>query len=339
MDVRNASTNLEMMFKIKRLISGGLIANYYCTACCRHCLYNCGPDWPKEYITADAAEINFQTIKSLGCDAVHIGGGEPLLRPDALMAVLDAAARTGMQIDYVETNSSWYRDSDSTAQVLARLKKHGLHTLLISISPFHNEHIPFAKVTRVMTAARRTGIRLFPWIDGFVPDLTALDPRQTHSLSELETHWGPDYLLQVLRRYWVHLGGRALNTFRNVLPEKSLTQVQDEGGSSCAAELSDTRHFHLDLFGNYIPGLCAGLAISREDLGYPLGDNTYPLLRRLYTQGIRGFYQWARDHYDFQPARRGYINKCDLCTEIRTHLVQLAAEEFTELRPLEFYFR
>jgi hypothetical protein len=295
------------MFKIKRLISGGLITNYYCTSRCRHCLYNCGPDWPKEYITADAAEINFQTIRSLGCDAVHIGGGEPLLRPDALMAVLDAAALTGMRIDYVETNSSWYRDSDSTAEVLARLKKHGLHTLLISISPFHNEHIPFGKVTGVMTAARQTGIRLFPWIDGFVPDLTALDPRQTHSLAEFEAHCGPDYRLQVLRRYWIHLGGRALNTFRSVLPEKSLAQVMDEGGSGCAAELSDTRHFHLDLFGNYIPGLCAGLSISREDLGRPLRENAYPLLGRLYTQGIRGFYQWARDRYGFRPARWNFM--------------------------------
>ena len=43
----------------------------------------------------------------------------------------------------------------------------------------------------------------------------------------------------------------------------------------------------MDLFGNYIPGLCAGLAIRGEDLGTPLREQDYPVLQRLYTQGDR----------------------------------------------------
>ena len=59
-----------------------------------------------------------------------------------------------MHIDYVETNSSWYRDPDTAIELLDRLKRKGLHTLLISMSPFHNEYIPFAKVKGVMVAAQ-----------------------------------------------------------------------------------------------------------------------------------------------------------------------------------------
>ncbi len=33
----------------------------------------------------------FQTVREFGCHSAHIGGGEPLLRPDKLVAVLDAA--------------------------------------------------------------------------------------------------------------------------------------------------------------------------------------------------------------------------------------------------------
>jgi hypothetical protein len=322
---------------IKRLRSGGLITNYFCTSRCRHCLYNCSPDWPKEYISAETAETSFRTIQSLGCRAVHIGGGEPLLRPDALAEVLDAAARTGMRIDYVETNSSWYRDPDSAAELLNRLKQRGLHTLLVSISPFHGEYTPFAKVTGVMAAARQSGIRLFPWVDAFIPDLTALEHRQTHSLEEFEALYGSDYLLQVLGRYWIHLGGRALNTFRPVLVEKPLAQILEEGAGSCAAELLDTSHFHVDLFGNYIPGLCAGLAIRREDLGKPLNEGNYPLLSLLAGRGIGGFYRRARESHGFRPSRSAYLNKCDLCTEIRSHLVRRTAGGHTELRPLDFY--
>ena len=100
---------------------------------------------------------------------------------------------------------------------------------------------------------------------------------------------------------------------------------------------TETIHFHMDLFGNYIPGLCSGLAIRREDLGSPLKESSYPLLHRLVTGGIRGLYQWAQDRHDFQPGRTNYINKCDLCTEIRTHLAQNSDETFAELMPLEFY--
>jgi hypothetical protein len=329
---------LEEKFNIHGLNSGGLITNYFCTSRCRHCLYNCGPDWPKEYIDADTARAAFRTIKSLGCDAVHIGGGEPLLRPQALAGVLDAAARIGVHIDYVETNSAWYRDPESAAEILNRLGGHGLHTLLISISPFHNEHIPFANVTGVMTAARRAGIGVFPWSDSFIPDLTALDSRKAHGLSEFEAQYGPDYLQQVLRRYWIHLGGRALNTFREVLPQKPLAQILDErGAAGCAAELTDSSHFHIDLFGNYIPGLCAGLAIAREDIGAALPEDAYPLLQRLYARGIREVFRWSRERYGFRPARIRYLGKCDLCTDIRVHLARNMPEAFPELRPLNFY--
>ena len=324
-------------FVIKRLQSGGLITNYYCTSRCRHCLYNCSPDWPKEYISAEDAEASFQTIRSLGCHAVHIGGGEPLLQPKVLLAVLDAAERSGMHIEYVETNSSWYRDPDSALELLAGLKQKGLQTLLVSISPFHNEHSPFARVAGVMAAARSAGMQLFPWVEGFIPDLRALDTGRPHAFAEFEAHFGSDYLQQVLQRYWIHMGGRALNAFRGILPEKPLSRVLEEGGSSCAAELSDTSHFHIDLYGNYIPGLCAGLAIRREDLDARLDGRGYPVLGLLVDQGIGGLCRWARDRHGFRPSRRGYINKCDLCTDIRTQLVQNTSEEFTELRPKEFY--
>ena len=69
-------------FTIDSLKSGGLITNYFCTSRCRHCLYNAGPHWEKEYIDPDTAEANLRVVRDLGCYRDHIGGGEPLLRPD-----------------------------------------------------------------------------------------------------------------------------------------------------------------------------------------------------------------------------------------------------------------
>jgi len=323
--------------KIGRLASGGIITSYFCTSACRHCLYNCSPRWEKNYISVEAAEENFRAVKSLGCSSVHIGGGEPFLRPEALGAVLDAARRAGVSIDYVETNSSWFKDSTSAEALLSGLRLKGLHTLLVSISPFHNEHIPFARTQGVMDACRNAGVRIFPWIGEFIPDLSGLDSSRPHALSEFEERYGKDYVRGILGRYWIHLGGRAMETFRPLLRPKTLEHILRENTTGCGRELTDTSHFHLDLFGNYIPGLCSGLAIARDDLGKPLAEDKYPLLNILYAKGVRGLLDFAAREYGFKPRQAGYINKCDLCTEIRFFQAQECYDRSQELGPVEYY--
>jgi hypothetical protein len=323
--------------KIGRLASGGVITNYFCTSACRHCLYNCGPHRKKNYIGVGAAEANFRTVKSLGCSAVHIGGGEPLLRPEELGAVLKAARRAGVSIDYVETNCSWFKDREAADVLFAGLRPKGLHTLLVSISPFHNEHIPFARTQGVMDAARTAGVGVFPWVADFIPDLNAFDSARPHSLSEYEERFGKGYLRGIPDRYWIHMGGRALETFRPVLRTKTLEHILRENTTGCSRELTDTSHFHLDLFGNYIPGLCSGLAIARDDLGKALAEDKYPLLNMLYVKGVSGLLDFSAREYGFEPRSTGYINKCDLCTEIRFFLAHGGYDRSPELSPPEFY--
>jgi hypothetical protein len=328
---------LDRRVKIGRLVSGGLITTYACTSACRHCLYHSGPRREKRYIDPADAEKTLRLVKSLGCAAVHIGGGEPMLRPEGLGAVLDAARLAGVSVDYVETNAAWFTDAGSAAVLLSELRARGLHTLLVSISPFHNEHIPFGRTRGVMDAAARAGVRVFPWVAEYVADLSGFDPSRPHALVEYEKRFGKDYLSGILRRYWIHLGGRALETFRPVRRARTLEHVLREQPGDCHRELGDTSHFHVDLFGNYIPGLCAGLAVACEDLGRPLAKETYPLLTRLFAKGIRGFYEMAAADFGFRPSREGYVGKCDLCTDIRRFLVSRGYDRSSELSPEGFY--
>ncbi len=324
-------------FKLKRLVSGGLITNYFCVSSCRHCLYNCSPHWEKNYIRPQIAEENLHTIRRLGCASVHIGGGEPLLRSEALGDVLQIAKKIGVVVEYVETNSSWFKDPERAMAILSTLRKQGLQTLLVSISPFHNEFIPFDRIQGVIEAAQQAEIGIFPWISDFIADLSQLDAADTHSLEEFEERFGRDYLKRLLQRYWIHMGGRALQTYRPYLAKKSAQEICDENGGGCAAELLNTRHFHLDLFGNYIPGLCSGLSIKKEDLGRELPVERYPVLTTLFHEGIRGIFKMAKVEFDYTPVQKRYINKCDLCTEIRTFFVQNDFGGPSELNPREFY--
>lgn len=133
------------------------------------------------------------------------------------------------------------------------------------------------------------------------------------------------------------MGGRALGTFSAIYPQYTAEQIMKNSPLCCARALSDTRHFHIDLHGNYIPGLCAGLSISMDDLGGPLSSGKYPLLDRLTTTGIRGLFELAEKSYEYRPQRNTYLNHCDLCTEIRLFLWQLEGERFDELNPGGFY--
>jgi hypothetical protein len=95
--------------------------------------------------------------------------------------------------------------------------------------------------------------------------------------------------------------------------------------------------FIVDLFGKYVPGLCSGLSIAVEDLGKPISEKTYPILTTLIDRGIRGLAQMATEKAGFRPQQDFYMNKCDLCTEVRTFLVQIRYDKSQELTPTAFY--
>lgn len=326
---------MQKNLTIDRLSAGGLIANYYCSATCAHCLYACSPHWPKTYIRKSVLTKNLRMIKTLGCRSIHVGGGEPFLDTDGLLMVLEAAGDRGLRIEYVETNSSWYTEPAKATNLLRTMKQEGLTTLLVSMSPFHNAHIPFWKVKGVVRACEHAGIRVFPWIADFYNEIDSFDDRKTHSLTEYEQKFGPGYLKRLPGRYWIHYGGRALETFAEVLETRPCETIISGAAGGCS-ELANVGHFHFDLFGNYIPGLCSGIAIRNADLGKELSEDAYPLVNLLFRQGVRGLYDHAAARYGFNPTRR-YLSKCDLCFDIRRNLVREARLKTHELQPLEFY--
>ncbi|MCF7928301.1 MAG: radical SAM protein [Spirochaetales bacterium] len=334
----------------RQLFSGGLISNYYCSSSCRHCLYCSGPGWNKDYINEETTERIIDTASRAGARSMHIGGGEPLLLPDRLSVVARVFRRRQMGIDYVETNSSWVTNAERVREVLGLLLESGVSTLLLSISPFHNEYIPYDKVKTLRRVAGEMGMGIFPWLDGFTTDLEKLDTSRRHSIDEMEEHFGPGYLSRIPERYWVTLRGRALVTYRPFLSEQPVESFLDGGGPGPCRELEDTSHFHLDLFGNYLPGLCPGLALPAEEIGRPISSDKYPYLYLLLTQGVAGLYRLAQESYGFIPRHAdfqadspdqreyaGYVSKCELCQEIRAFLVLDAGVESPDLSPRQFY--
>ncbi len=120
----------------------------------------------------------------------------------------------------------------------------------------------------------------------------------------------------------------------NVFSLKPLEQLP--GIKDGCSELEDTSHFHMDLFGNYIPGLCSGLSIKAEDLGQALDKDKYPVLSMLYSKGVNALLEFAKDRFNFKEEEK-YLNKCHLCLEIRRFLTANGMQESIELQPKQFY--
>jgi hypothetical protein len=319
---------------IGSLFSGGVIVTYRCTSRCRHCLYASSPRRENRYISRETAAAAFRIIRRMGCDSVHIGGGEPFLDTEGLFGLLEAARDSGVGIEYIETNSSWFHDEASAAAMLKSLSALGARTLLVSISPFHNEYVPFNRVRGVIAACRRAGVSVFPWVDGFIEDLSRMDGDSIHALEEYLERFGPDYVQNLPSRYWISWGGRAVSTFQGLFPAVPL----DELGAARrgCSELSDTSHFHIDLDGNYVPGLCSGLAIDMKDLASPLDAARYPLITILHNDGPAALAEHARKTQGFNP-KGEYMNKCHLCLDVRRFLVTEGGLRTPELAPGEFY--
>ncbi len=321
--------------RITSLISGGLITNYYCTSTCRHCLYNCSPKWPKNYISRDTALELFNFCKRNNCYSLHIGGGEPFLNRKGLLDVAMASHEIGIHIEYIETNSSWYVNEHQACNMLDRLLSLGITTLLVSISPFHLEFIPLRKVYGVINACKKTGMKIFPWTSDFLYEFSRLDPDKTYSFSELKEIFGEGYIKNIPQRYWIHPGGRALNYFFH--GNMSLNELLETYSSGCK-ELSDTTHFHFDLYGNFIPGLCAGLSLKKDDLFNDISSKKYPILSILFAEGIKGLFEFAKN-YGYKPSNnKKYGSKCSLCFEIRRFFVK-NVKSFPELRPVFYYYQ
>ena len=64
----------------------GIILSYRCHSGCKHCLYNCGPHWEKEPMSAETLREALEAVTVWPrTPQVHLTGGEPFLFFDLLL--------------------------------------------------------------------------------------------------------------------------------------------------------------------------------------------------------------------------------------------------------------
>ena len=308
------------MLKTERLLHGGIMANYRCTAACRHCLYACSPERTDGYITESTARSVAGLLRTAGCRSVHIGGGEPFLDFDGLVMLVRILSDSGVRVEYIETNAYWASDTERCKKYLRELLRAGADTFCISLDPFHAEYVPVRLPLLLAQTCQSVGFGYFLWQERFLSMMTNLDKSKIHTREDMENLISQRYILETARSYGIHYGGRAIN----IEEENSIKKpVADILSNRQCRSLVSGGHFHVDMYGRYVPPGCTGFAIPLNEAvnGIPAGK--YPVYEILLSDGIEGLLKHAKSK-GFNENVEGYPSGCALCFHIRHWLCENA---------------
>ena len=152
---------------LKNLNKIEFVVTYACTGRCKHCSEgdhtSCGaridPEIAADAVRKIATEYDIQMVMTFG--------GEPLLYPDAVYAIIKTATELNIPKRQVITNGYFSKNTDKILEVAEELAVCGVNDLLLSVDAFHQETIPLDVVKQFAAEAKACGIpiRLQPaWL-------------------------------------------------------------------------------------------------------------------------------------------------------------------------------
>jgi hypothetical protein len=300
----------------------GLLLTYWCNARCAFCYVNSGPEW-RAHVAPETVLAWWRGLDELAAAygrtmRVHLSGGEPFRDWISLISLIRAARDAGLTpVDKLETNAFWAEDEGLTRARLELLAALGVQRLVVSTDVFHQEYVPIERVRRCVEVARRVfgpGRVIVRWWDFLRDPMVPLPDRPSRAAA----------YRAALARHKDRLTGRAAETLAPLLPGRPAAAF---AGLNCVAETLQSRHVHIDPYGNIFPGTCAGIVLARADtrriptIWQDLATNwpRHPILADLVAGGSYALLQRAKNiGYVERPT--GYASKCHLCADVRRFL-------------------
>ena len=145
---------------LKNLCKIEFVITYACTGRCKHCSEGdhtaCGeridPRIAADAVKKIAAIYDIRTVMTFG--------GEPLLYPDAVYAIMRTAKELDIPKRQLITNGNFSKDLPRIRRVARELAESGVNDLLLSVDAFHQETIPLDRVRIFAAEAQAAGIPL-----------------------------------------------------------------------------------------------------------------------------------------------------------------------------------
>jgi hypothetical protein len=256
-----------------------------------------------------------------GTMRIHLAGGEPFGDWPRLLSLVRSARDAGLSpLEKVETNAFWAtRDSIVRAR-LEQLDALGMRTLVVSTDIYHQEFVPFERVQRCVEVARRVlgaaRVRV-RWWDFY---------KQPRDTCRLDPPGKQRAYADALARHPERLTGRAADRLATLLPRHPAAYLR---GQDCVREALQSRHVHIDPYGNVFPGVCNGIVLGNglvqepHDLWEHLSARwpQHPVVAAVVAGGSYELMQRAA-RFGYEELPGGYASKCHLCHHVRQFLHQ-----------------
>ncbi len=317
----------------------GLLVTYWCNARCAFCYVYSGPDRGGALplgdalaIWSDLDEVARRAGKSM---RIHLAGGEPFGDWPRLLSIVRAARDAGLSsLEKIETNAYWATHDGLTRARLEQLDALGMEKLVISADVYHQEFVPPECVERCVRIARQVlgrGRVTVRWWDFHN------SPRDLRHLSRAERAAA---YAAALQDHADRMTGRAADRLTPLLERHPPEAFRAE---RCGQEVLQSRHVHVDPYGNVFPGVCNGIilgnAIKRGIVGVwqdvAAAWRDHPVVEAVVHGGSYALYERAVEQgYVALPG--GYSDKCHLCQHVRQFLVERGGWE-QWLGPRECY--
>ena len=344
--------------EVKYWTRAGLMLTDWCNAACACCYANCGPG-RRQWLSAEGAMKIWQSLINAsphGC-RIHLTGGEPFGDFSLLLEICRLGRQRGLgPLESVETNGYWAENDDQIYAHLHALDEQGLGRLQISADPYHQQFVPIERPRRLAEVARqvlgeaRVRVRWEDWLAGgsnvsasgcecgtaapgcaeFRENRTAEGDRAT-PLLELYAAAGRD-----------RLTGRAADKLAGLLPTRPAEAFDGDG---CAGPLLRGRHVHISPTGEVWPATCVGITVGNaleedvSEIWRRLSDSwrQMSVVGPLSQRGPMGLMD-AAVQSGFVGRPGGYATKCQLCFDLRRHLLQRRVTPWWhELAPASLY--
>ena len=143
---------------LKHLNKIEFVVTNACTGKCKHCSEGdhaasgerIDPQIAADAVRKIATAYNVQTVMAFG--------GEPLLHPNAVYAIMTAAKELQISKRQVITNGYFAKEHTKIRAVTAHLVACGVNDLLLSVDAFHQETIPLDVVRTFALETKKNGV-------------------------------------------------------------------------------------------------------------------------------------------------------------------------------------
>jgi hypothetical protein len=302
------------------------VITFRCNSHCKHCSVDRGKRGLKP--AAINSELATQIVKKVAREysptSVMTFGGEPLLFPEVVCAIHEAAKTSGISRREIITNAGWPRSETGFRAVALKLAESGVTDVAVSVDGFHQEHIPIDVVEHNVRALVDAGISV-GWNPCWVISKDHRNPWNERTKSVLRDLGH----LPVTESYGntVYPAGNALKWLLDFMPSKTAMPIGSCEDVPYAGRLDQVTSISVepDLSISVCKQFAIGNAGESDVLDILQSYNPYEIheMKAILHGGTTDLREFAyRKGIALDPS--GYYSICDMCIDLRRKLAKLS---------------